>query len=651
MCGIAGCLGSRGASAEENGVAAMMDALAHRGPDDRGIFRDFGNAQMLESGPGNSRNSAISQSSNSFCVLGHNRLSIIDLSPAGHQPMTTADGRFTIVHNGEVVNFKELRAELGPHAGDSVPTPPRPTATPPRFGEGHGGGVGGNWRSQTDTEVILRAWERWGEGCLERLGGMFAFAIWDAKDRRLHLSRDPMGIKPLYYWWSSGGSFYFASEIKAFLSLPGFEAEADPRSIRQFLELNFIYDEHATALRGVRKLPPGHVLSIGAGDLRDGARPRPRPYYRPPAVEPADDDAASLDARADRLHEKLRRIVCQHLIADVPVGVLLSGGLDSSLIAALAARQGPVRTLTMSFADSEIDERPFARRVAEAIGSEHSEVSIRPEEMVERLEGDIWFVDDLFGDWGVISTMALYRKCRDFGLKVALVGEGADEIFGGYPNFVSAGGAEADGLAQWRRTLRLYRWYSARRWGRELPRFAGVLRDLDGGAGDPFSTVRLFETRRQLPSDFNMKVDKASMSASIEARVPYLDVRIADEGFRAPRNVLLRDGTNKFLLRRVAERHGLLPPDIVSRKKFGAPLAATWMDDSPGFRAFARDVVLDSSGWAKPLGLRRAMELYFDRGRRGYPFPHPVSLFRNVAWRLLMLNLWSRSYLAKRSAA
>ena len=270
---------------------------------------------------------------------------------------------------------------------------------------------------------------------------------------------------------------------------------------------------------------------------------------------------------------------------------------------------------------------------------------IRPEEIVGGVEEAAWYVDDLFGDWGVVTTMLLYRKCREAGVKVVLVGEGSDEVFGGYPDFESAGGAEAESLGAFRRGLRLYRWFSGRRWGPELLPLVRLVKELDAEGGDAFSTVRLFETRYQLPSNYNMKVDRASMAASVEARVPFLDRRVAEEGFRAPREMLLRDGTNKVLLRHMAERHGLLPKETTRRPKLGGSIAASWMEDSPAFRAFARDVVLDPAGLTATLGLRKAMADYFDRGKQGYGPPSGLSILSMVAWRLLMLNLWARRYL------
>jgi asparagine synthase (glutamine-hydrolysing) len=598
MCGIAGWFGNPALTrAEQNGIQA---ALAHRGPDDEGRFLDE------KAGVG----------------LLHRRLSIIDLSPLGHQPMANEDGSIVLCFNGEIYNFASLRQELE--------------------GKGH------VFRSRTDSEVLVHGWEEWGEETLRRVRGMFAFAIWDAKQGRLTLARDPMGIKPLYLWRSLSGRFVFASEMKAFLGLEGFTARPDRRALRQFLEFSFIPDPTRASLEGVEKLPAGHVLSVGMEDVAAGRLPRARAFYRPPRVVASHTGEESLDARADRLFETLSEVVRQHLVADVPVGLLLSGGLDSSVIAALARRTGPVRTISMGFSDSELDERPFGRAVSRFLGTDHEEVVIRPEEISAGLKESAWFVDDLFGDWGVITTMVLYRKCREAGIRVVLVGEGSDEIFGGYPSFVSAGGPEADRLGPFRRGLRLYRWYSGRRWGAELLPLVRLLRELDGeSGGDPFSAVRLFETRHQLPSNYNMKVDRASMAASVEARVPFLDPRVAEEGFRTPRQMLLHDGTNKFLLRHMAERHGLLPRETTHRAKVGGSIAATWMEKSPAFRRFASEVILDPGGMTETLGLRRAMEDYFLRGRLGYRPPSGLSILPIVAWRLLMLNLWATRYLRR----
>jgi len=596
VCGIAGWFApASGRHADE--LVAMAQTMAHRGPDDRGTFVDAANGVALV----------------------HNRLSIIDLSSAGHQPMPNEDGTVILTFNGEIYNFGELRSELA--------------------ARGH------VFTSRTDSEILVHGYEEWGAGLLDRIAGMFAFAIWDARRRTLLLARDQMGIKPLYYWFDAAGGFYFASEIKAFLPLEGFRPEINSAALRQYLELNFVYDRHETSLRGVFKLPAGCSMELSVDDYAARRRPVPQQYYAPPSVEPATGEPGEVERRADRLFEVLERVVCEHMIADVPVGLLLSGGLDSSIVAALAARQGRVLTISMGFADSVVDERPFARTVSDFIGSDHEEVLIRSEEVTSDLERSVWFVDDLFGDWGVISTMVLYRKCREAGVKVVLVGEGSDELFGGYSNFETCGGPAADNKSAWRRSLQMYRWYSGRRWGRELWRFHHTLRDLHHTAHeDAFSAVRLFETRHQLPHCYNMKVDKASMAVGVEARVPFLDVRVAAEGYRTPRELLLRDGTNKQLLRQMAARHELLPSSILNRSKFGGSIATTWMDHSASFRAFARDVILDPGGMTKSLGLERAMNAYFLKNRRGYAFPHSIGIFSILAWRLLLLNLWSRRY-------
>ncbi len=343
----------------------------------------------------------------------------------------------------------------------------------------------------------------------------------------------------------------------------------------------------------------------------------------------------------EELHATLDEVTAQHLIADVPVGLLLSGGLNSSLIAALAARQTKVRTFTMGFAQSDLDERADARRVARHIGSEHEEILISPREVSDGLESTIACFDDLFADWGTISTRLLYRKCRERGIKVVLVGEGADELFGGYDVFRSS---DSRAPADWW-LFQLYRHYCGRRYGRYFGAFRALMRDyLNSVSGDRFDAIRLFETRNQLPNNYVMKVDKASMSVSVEARVPYLDQRVAEIAYRIPKNLLLGEGTEKSMLRRVARRFQLLPEETVARPKLGGSMAASWLDEQPAFRSFAKDVILAKGGWTEALGLRQAMVDYFVNNRTGYAFPRPVSIFRNLAWRLLILEMWSSAY-------
>ncbi|MGE0641495.1 MAG: asparagine synthase (glutamine-hydrolyzing), partial [Thermoanaerobaculia bacterium] len=582
MCGIAGWIAPAGEAADVEALRALARAIAHRGPDDRGEFLS------PDGGVG----------------LAHLRLSIIDLSAASHQPMVERERGLVLVYNGELYNFRELRTELE--------------------------GLGQRFATSGDTEVVLRAFAAWGEGCFARFAGMFALAIWDERAERLWLARDATGMKPLYFHERRGGGVLFASEVKAFLELPGFSPEANRASLSQFLEFGYVFDGDATMLQGVRKVLPGEVIEVG----RSGIRRRFR-HFEPPPVER--DDRRSGDDRAAELHDTLGRVVREHLIADVPVGLLLSGGIDSSLVAAYAARDARLTTVTMAFADSAVDEREPARRVAQFLGTDHHEVEIRPQEIADEIVDDAWIFDDLFADWGTVSTRILYRKFRGLGFKVALVGEGSDELFGGYPIFEQTEPEKGSGLF---RQFRLYQRYAGQRFGSQFGAFRRILREYRRAVGGGlFEAIRRFEAERQLPNNYVMKVDKASMSVSLEARAPFLDRRIAGIAYRTPREWLLRDGENKWLLREVARRNGLLPPEISSRAKFGASIAASWIEQVPSFRDLARDVVLDRGGWVDELGLRPQMERFF-AGESGDPWPRRDSVDNHHARRLLLLYLW-----------
>jgi asparagine synthase (glutamine-hydrolysing) len=584
MCGIAGWLYEPGTEPPAEVLARMARALHHRGPDDQGSARD------LEAG---------------FAVT-HGRLSIIDLSAASHQPMSDPATGVVLAYNGELYNFRALRRELQ--------------------------SLGHDFFSSGDTEVVLRSFLQWGMDCLDRFAGMFAFALWDPRSATLHLARDAMGMKPLYVRPTARGAV-FASEIKAFLQLPDFAPRADPLALQQYLEFGYVFDEQRTMLEGVRKIAPGHRL-----ELRKGRIAHECAWFVPSVATGTDNPTE--DQRIEEFGNLLDLVVQEHLIADVPVGLLLSGGLDSSLVGALAARKGPLQTICMGFGGSSIDERANAREVSKFIGSDHLEVLIRPEDVRAEISSGAWVFDDLFADWGTITTRLLYRECRERGLKVVLVGEGADELFGGYDIFNLP-----PRLGLWQQ-VRLYQKYSGRRYGALFGEFHGVLQDYLGAVGgNPFQAVRLFESRRQLPNQYVMKVDKASMAESVEARAPYLDKRIAEYAFRTPAQWLLRNGENKYLLRGVARARKLLPTAASARSKFGAPLAASWMDDDPSFRAFARDVLLGGTSQTRRLGLEAPMRAYFDKGKTGNPFPAAISLFRNLAWRLLLLELWSAHYL------
>jgi asparagine synthase (glutamine-hydrolysing) len=589
MCAISGWQFTPGKAPARESLTAMSLSLRHRGPDDSGEYI----------------------APDVTVALAHRRLSIIDLSQASHQPMTDPASGVVLIYNGELYNFRELRAELSK--------------------------LGHTFRSAGDTEVVLRSYLEWGANCFARFAGMFALALWDQGSRTIHLARDAMGMKPLYYLPQAAG-VVFASELKAFRELPGFSAQCDALAIQEYLEFGYVFDEQRTMLQGVRKLPPGHRM-----ELRDGRIVFEGAWFIAPAPDRGDRRGEA--ERVEQLGALLEEVVGQHLIADVPLGLLLSGGIDSSLLASLAARKGPLQTITMAFGGSAIDERANAREVSDFVGSSHMEVLIQPEDVKTEIAGGAWVFDDLFADWGTITTRLLYRQCRARGIKVVLVGEGADELFGGYDIFnVPAR------LGLWQQ-FRLYQRYSGRRHGKLFGAFHNVMREyLQAGHGDSFHSVRLFESRRQLPNQYVMKVDKASMAESVEARAPYLDRRVAEFAYRTPREWLLRDNQNKYLMRALARQRALLPAQASDRIKFGAPLAAGWMDDDPGFRAFARERVLSGDSQTRRLGLGDAMQAYYDEGRSGYPFPASLSLFRNLAWRLLLLELWSAHYLGTRAA-
>ena len=583
MCGIAGWQLNPGQAYPAAALHGMTDLIAHRGPDDSGEHWDAA----------------------SGIAIAHRRLSIIDLGQTSHQPMLDAERGLVLAYNGELYNFGDLRRELQ--------------------ARGH------SFRSQGDTEVVLRSYIEWGTACFERFAGMFALALWDAPHATLHLARDAMGIKPLYYVSRPEG-VAFASEIKAFRALPGFRPQIDPEALTQYLEFGYVFETKRTMLHGVCKLDPGHRLEI-----REGRVVLDQAWFRPPISDTA--DRREEDERVQELGELMSRVVGEHLVADVPLGLLLSGGLDSSLVAALAARQGPLLTISMGFEASGVDERANAREVSEFIGARHLDVLIGADEVKREAMTGAWVFDDLFADWGAITTRLLYRRCCEHGVKVVLVGEGADELFGGYDIFQAPAR-----LGLWQQ-FKLYQKYTSRRHGGLFGPFRKAMNDyLAESKGNAFDAVRLFESRRQLPNQYVMKVDKASMAESVEARAPYLDRRVAQLAYRTPREWLLRNGENKYLLRALARRNKLLPALASGRAKFGAPLPAGWMDDDHEFRRFARERILDGA-WSEQLRVKGAMSSYFDQGLTGYAFPRSLSLFRNVAWRVLLLELWAKHYL------
>jgi asparagine synthase (glutamine-hydrolysing) len=582
MCGIAGLLALRRPAADPGDLAAaagaMAAALLHRGPDDGGTWCDPAAGAALAS----------------------RRLAILDLSPAGHQPMASPCGRWIVAHNGEVYNFRRLRAEL---RGAGVP-----------------------FRGDSDTEVVAAAVAHWGvEGAVERWNGMFATALWDRRERALVLLRDRLGQKPLYVGWVPPGVVAFASELKAFHAIPGFAPEIERRALPLFLRRGSI-PAPWTIYRGIWKLPPGHLLRLAPAELPPGAdlAALARPYWtvvetlERGAAEPFAGDA---EEAADALEELLGDAVEQCLVADVPLGALLSGGVDSSTVVALMARRSPgrVRTFSIGFSPRRFDEAPHAARVAAHLGTDHTELYVGEEDALAVVPALAEIYDEPFADSSQIPTFLVSRLARRH-VTVALTGDGGDELFGGYPKYrqlatllrlrglpaplrgalaalarhppfpaaprLAALGPVGEALA----ALEL------REKARKLAPYLDGAMTADGATvrllslwtdpaallpgiaepptalTDPARWPRLADPIRRamaadlllyLPDDILAKVDRASMAVSLETRVPLLDHRVVELAARLPRRLV----SGKAVLRKVLHRH--LPKALVERPKMG----------------------------------------------------------------------------------
>jgi len=597
MCGICGYLSREGPASAE-AVEAMAGRLAHRGPDGEGFHLD---------GP---------------VALGHRRLSIIDLSEAASEPMTNEDGSLWLTFNGEIYNFREIRRGLEARH---------------RF------------RSQGDGEVILHLYEEKGDAAIAELDGMFAFALWDSRRRRLLLARDRVGKKPLFYH-DGPKVFAFASEAKALLAHPAVPHERDPEALPLFLTYGYV-PTPGTFYRGIRALPPGHFVGItqtgteeprrywrvrfgsGGWQATDGDRRSAGEY----ATDESPPTAGMNDAAAEeRFRSLLRAAVERRLVADVPLGAFLSGGLDSSTVVALMAEAagGRVKTFTIGFAGhSEYDERAHARVVAERFSTEHTEFVVEPKalDLVDRL---VWHHDGPFGDSSAVPTYLLSELTRT-RVTVALNGDGGDEVFAGYLRlyggavservprlaFHALGGllgllpepadrkhplrfakrfAEAGSLPLLERYLRWNAYFTENLAQLLQPELAASLdreRLLQSfrasfAAGEGSTLARLLQLNFEtyLLDDLLVKMDRMSMAHGLEARSPFLDTAVVEFGASLPDRLRMRFGKGKILLRRAMK--GLLPESIMARGKmgFGAPLAAWFRSDLDGF---VRERLLD----------------------------------------------------------
>lgn len=594
MCGLAGLwapIPGAGGGGLEAVARSMAATLAHRGPDDAGVWAD----------------------EQAGIAVAHRRLAVLDLSDAGHQPMISASGRHVLVFNGEIYNHLTLRRELERLGGAPA------------------------WRGHADGETLLAAIEAWGvENTLQATVGMFALALWDRHTRSLTLARDRLGEKPLYYGWVKG-VFLFGSELKALRAWPGFSAEIDRNALALYLRHNCIPAPY-TIYRGLRKLPPGTWLTLSAGALDV----QPVTYWSANEVAErgqADPFRGTDDEAAEELERLLRHAVAGQMVADVPVGAFLSGGIDSSTVAALMQAQSgrPVRTFTIGFAEGAYDEAPQARAVAAHLGTEHTELRLGPSEVLGVIPSLPRLYDEPFADSSQIPTFLVCRLARG-QVTVSLSGDGGDELFGGYNRHfwvarlwrrlrhvprplrsVLAAFLQALPPAAWddlfTHLVRLLpRAARQRNPGDKLHKLAEVMaaqgpeaiylalvshwkqpEKVVCGAIEPPTRVtdrsgwaRLndFESRMMfldlvtyLPDDILTKVDRASMAVGLESRVPLLDHRVVEFAWRLPLSMKIRDGEGKWLLRRVLHRH--VPQELVDRPKmgFGIPLG-DWLRGS-----------------------------------------------------------------------
>lgn len=601
MCGIAGLMRYPGDADERSDLVRRMGAaMRHRGPDDSGWFVDDDVALAVQ------------------------RLSVIDLT-TGHQPMSTPDG-VHIVFNGEIFNYRELRDELA------------------RRGE--------TFLTSSDTEVILRQYHSRGLEGFQALNGMFAVALWDTRSRQLHLVRDRMGVKPLYYYWD-GRVFAFASEIKALVELPRIEHAVEPHAVWDYLTFRYV-PAARTVWRHVFKLPPAHHLTISAC----GGPPQVSRWWDIPASD-ALAPQRSMAALIEEFGCLFRDAINRRMVADVPVGVLLSGGLDSSAVSAVAARSHgrKLKTFSVSFADSPAtDERMFARRVAEHLGSEHQEVVIGQREFVEFLPRFVYWTDEPLADLASIPLYYVTKLARQT-VTVALSGEGADEILAGYDfdRWLAARRLAQPDPADVRKDpvpphMTNYMDSAAKRLlfriPEDYPDSVDVLRGhlARCGARHPLDQMLFLYCQDWLVEDLLMKADKMSMANSLEVRTPFLDYRLVEWAAQAP--VAAKVGTDrqgrpqtKFVLREFAR--DLLPDGIVTRPKQGFPVPVyEWL--AGPLKGLARDLIASSDS---------RLRTWFDAGELGELLRTGVAdeataPDRHRLWHLMILELWLRAWRA-----
>ncbi|MBL8344499.1 MAG: asparagine synthase (glutamine-hydrolyzing) [Rubrivivax sp.] len=632
MCGIHGLIHLDGKPVEPRWLTAMGDVTAHRGPDDEGQHID------------------------GACGIAMRRLSIIDLA-GGHQPISNADGSLTIVCNGEIYNYRELRAELQ--------------------------AKGYHFKTGSDSETLLHGYAAWGDEVVQHLNGMFDFALWDARRRRLLIGRDRLGVKPLYVL-QDGQRLAFATEAKALLQLPGVRTELNRDALGDYLHLGYV-PAPLSIFRGIRKLPPATLLAVENGHVREWR------WWR---LSAAVDRKATEADWVQRIREGIDRSVHMQMVSDVPIGAFLSGGVDSSAVVAAMARHGdgqPIRTYAIGFeggsAEQLYNELPYARRVAELFKTEHHEIVVKPD-VVGLLPKLVWHMDEPIADSAFITTYLVSEFARH-DVKVILSGVGGDELFGGYRRYLGAHYAQRfNSLPGWARRVasataarlpadRHNKWLNMARLAKGFiasaemgadERYRSYLQVVSresvaqlmlaaptagaddrlhaafasAGRDDELNRMFAVDAETQLPDDLLLLTDKMSMAVSLECRVPLLDHELVEMAAAIPGELKVKGGTLKHLMKQALSPQ--LPDDILHRAKrgFGTPMGA-WLKKEllAVVRELLSPAVVRQRGLFRPEAVSALLADHESNRSDG----------TDALLALLNLEVWSRVYLDRRTSA
>lgn len=642
MCGLTGYYDTS-AQHFHDAILSMNAAISHRGPDDTGVWRSEADG----------------------IVFGHQRLSIIDISKAGHQPMPSGTGRYVMVYNGEIYNHLQIRQQLG----DTT-----------------------NFKGNSDTETILAAFDAWGvDKTLDKLKGMFAIALFDKQTSDLILMRDRLGEKPLYYGWQGQGSdaiFLFGSELKALKAHPKFEGDINRNVITLLLRHNAIPAPHSI-YKGISKLPAGHIVRLTKQDRQCQTIPSPQPYWQLSEIATRGASQTwqgTAQEAIDELEAKLLKSVKAQMISDVPLGAFLSGGIDSSTIVALmqAQSQSPIKTFTIGFDDKEYDEAQHAKAIAKHLGTAHTDYYISPEEAMNVIPQLPKIYDEPFSDSSQIPTFLVSRLARE-KVAVSLSGDGGDELFCGYnrykmlsvwqkaqrlpdplrkmasailssgTNNITAKAAQfiphlkgqSDFQSKIKKASYLFQVQSAddlyqhfvSHWhhpasiviGAEEPATYLTANRPDFSALSDVETMMALDMLTYMPDDILVKLDRAAMSVSLESRVPFLDHELVEFAWRLPQDLKLRDGQTKWILRQIL--HKYVPQSLMDRPKkgFAVPID-TWLRGPlrDWAEALLDETLLKQQGYFDPAPIRKKWDAHLS-GKQNWQFD---------LWDILMFQSW-----------